>query len=190
MLQRPQPAQSSSPRCPAQTQGTADCYDASQGCWGKARKPEARTLGYYEPTFLFQAIFCTGWGPSSSSGKQRKPVIPPPTLLGPFSGLDVKAEHLHRNPQQVGPGMKVISWACSSRAGPPPFHRDLDLLQWAWLLAPGKLLSEPSMGFVPQATPVVFHSVGKCSPLYPMWLISSCSGTIKMQENSMNIIDK
>lgn len=109
MFQRPQPAQSSSPRCPAQTQGTADCYDASQGCWGKARKPEARTLGYYEPTFLFQAIFCTGWGPSSSSGKQRKPVIPPPTLLGPFSGLDVKAEHLHRNPQQVGPGMKVIS---------------------------------------------------------------------------------
>lgn len=85
--------------CPGQTQGTADCFSTSQGCWGKAKKSESRKRGYYEATFLFQAIFCTGWGPDSSSGKQRKTVSPPPTLLGPFSGLDVKAEHLYRNPQ-------------------------------------------------------------------------------------------
>lgn len=70
-----------------------------RGARGKARKPEARTPGYHKPIFLFQAIFCTGWGPNSSSGKQRKPVSPPPTLLGPFCGLDVIVEHLHRNPQ-------------------------------------------------------------------------------------------
>lgn len=174
VFQRAQPAQPSSTQVevwhvpvPSTYQlCTADCNSASQGCWGKARKPEARTPAYHEPTFLFQAIFCTGWGPSSSSGKQRKPVSPPPTLLGPFSGLDVKVEHHYRNPQWVGPGLKAISWAvCQPVPAASLLSQGFGPAEVSLAPCPRQAAVRARHGLSATATPLVLPSLGKCSPL-------------------------
>lgn len=87
------------PSCPAKTQGTTDCYDASQG-WGE--RQGSLKQGYWDilsPLPFSRLYFAQSGVQAAALESQRKPVNPPPTLSGPFSGLDVEVGHLHRNPQ-------------------------------------------------------------------------------------------